>query len=247
MKCIVLCGGYAKRLWPLTKNVPKPLLDINGKTMIDIILDKLESVKDIDNIIVSTNARFKRHFLAWLDKTHKNDGRISFISEPTTEENCKLGTIAGIQYVLEQKNIDDDCLIIAGDNLFDFSVQDFINYFKENKAPVIAVFDVKDFKKAQLYGVVTADKEKNIINFTEKPDNPESTLVATCCYLLPKNVLGLFKTYIDEGNRKDSPGYFIDWLRKRRNVKVFVFKGHWFDIGDLESLEKARDFMKSAK
>lgn len=244
MKCIILCGGYAKRLWPLTKTIPKPLLDINGKLMIDIILDKFSNVDEIKEIIISTNARFEKNFMDWLEKNNKTGKKLKIVIEPTHEEDFKFGTIAGIQHVIKSEKICEDCIIVAGDNLFDYSINDFIKYYKTKNTAILAVFDVKDRIKAQLYGIVALNENNKVIDFIEKPSNPPSTLAATCCYLFPKDIMKLIGVYIDEGNRKDSPGYFIDWLRKRTSVHAFVFKGHWFDIGDLESLENAREFIK---
>ncbi len=242
MKCIILCGGYAKRLWPLTESLPKPLLDINGKTVLDIILEKVGSVKEINEIIISTNTKFESVFRDWM-KIH-GKSNMKLVIEPTVEEGSKFGTIAGIQFIIESEKIDEDCLIIAGDNLFDYTIEDFLEYYREKATPILAVFDINNIVKASLYGIVMLNENKRIIDFVEKPANPKSTLAATCCYLFPEKVLKMVKTYINEGNRKDSPGYFINWLSKRECVHAFVFKGHWFDIGDLESLEKARTFMK---
>ena len=247
MKAIILCGGYAKRLWPLTKYTPKPLLDINGKPILDHIVDKLEKIEDVDEILVSTNEKFAAPFMEWTDIHNKTrNTKLKLIIEPTKEEAGKFGTVEGIRYLIEKENITDDCLIIAGDNLFDFELPDFISFFRNKKSPVIAVYDVKDKNKAMIYGIVGIDEKNRIIDFVEKPESPPSTLAATCCYLLPKGALPLFETYIKEGNRKDSPGFFIDWLSKQQPVHVFSFDGHWFDIGDFESLEKAREFMKKS-
>lgn len=246
MKCIVLCGGYAKRLWPLTKITPKPLLDINGRPLLDIILGKLRDIPEITEIVVSTNTLFAQQFQAWCNEQGKDD-RLKLVIEPTKEENEKFGTIAGLQYVIESCHIDEDCIVIAGDNLFDYRLEDFIAYYSQKRAPVLAVFDIKDRTKAQIYGIATIDTHQRVVDFIEKPANPPSTLAASCCYLFPRDVLPLFSVYLKEGNRKDSPGFFIDWLRRRRDVYAFVFDGHWFDIGDFESLEKARAFMKTVQ
>ncbi len=244
MKCIILAGGYAKRLWPLTKYTPKPLLDINGRPIINIILDKISKVHEIDEIFVSTNLKFEAPFREWVAENHIPGRNIKLIIEPTAEETGKFGTISGIQYVLETEKIVDDCIVIAGDNLFDFELNDFIKFYMKKKSPIVAVFDVKDYYKAQLYGIVIADERDKVIDFLEKPEDPPSTLASTACYLFPRNALGLFKTYIEGGGRKDSPGFFISWLSKKRDVYAFRFHGHWFDIGDFESLLKARDFMR---
>jgi len=244
MKCIILAGGYAKRLWPLTKYIPKPLLDINGKPIIDIILDKIMATKNIDEIIVSTNTKFEAPFREWIKEQSSDGKKMMLVIEPTLEEACKFGTIAGIEYIINKVGVDDDLLVIAGDNLFDFELKDFIKFYKEKKAPIVAVFDVKDVCKAQLYGIVSIDKNHRVIDFLEKPEEPPSTLASTACYIFPKKTLHMFSEYMKEGGRKDSPGFFIAWLSKKTPMYAYTFRGHWFDIGDFESLLKARELMK---
>jgi glucose-1-phosphate thymidylyltransferase len=248
MKCIILAGGYAKRLWPLTRYIPKPLIDIDGRSMIDRLLDKLKVVEEIDEIIVSTNKKFAYPFREWTKDNSSECGKnMELVIEPTVEEACKFGTISGINYVLGEKGMDDDYLIIAADNLFDFEIEDFIKFYKKVNAPVVAVFDVKDKAKAQLYGIVSTDKNHRIIDFIEKPEDPPSTLASTACYIFPKKTLTLFSEYINEGGRKDSPGFFIQWLHRKMPVYAFTFVGNWFDVGDFESLFKARVYMREKK
>ena len=243
MKCIILAGGYAKRLWPITRHIPKPLLDVGNKPMIDHIIEKLKPVDEIDKIYISTNKKFEEPFRNWMSD-HQN-GKLELVIEPTEDEGGKFGTIVGIQYLIESRNIDDDCLIIAGDNLFDFDINHFIQEFR-SKSPLLAVFDVKDYEKSMLYGIVSVDENSKVIGFVEKPENPQSTLAATVCYGFPKETMKLFSEYLSQGNRKDSPGFFVSWLQERVPVYAYRFEGHWFDIGDFESLEKARKFMNNS-
>lgn len=242
MKVIILCGGYAKRLWPLTKNKPKALLDIAEKPILTHIVEKMKHIYEVDEIIVSTNKRFEQDFHAWLNTTNFKKP-VKIVTEPTMSEEQKFGAIAGINYVLEKESIDDDCIIIAGDNLFGFYMDDFMKVFRERKKPVVAAFDVKDKEKAKLYGILSTDLHRKVVAFVEKPEEPKSTLAATCCYIFPRNVVKMFRDYISEGNSKDAPGNFIRWLILREEVYAFIFNAYWFDIGDFESLEKARKFM----
>lgn len=242
MKVIFLCGGYAKRLWPLTQNKPKALLDIAGKPILSHILEKMRHIYEIDEIIVSTNKKFDEEFHAWANTTSLKIP-ISIITEPTRSEEEKFGAIAGINYVIEKKRIDDDCMIIAGDNLFGFYMLDFMKFFQAKKEAVIAAFDIKDLAKARLYGILSIDTKSKITAFEEKPAKPLSTLASTCCYIFPKKTIRLFHKYIVEGNPKDAPGNFLKWLIAKEPVYAFVFDQYWFDIGDFETLEKARKFM----
>ncbi len=246
MKAILLCGGYAKRLWPLTKNMPKPLLKLGEKEILTIILEKIEKLSGIDKIFVSTNAKFEGAFRKWI-KEQGHEKRFELIVEPTQAEKEKFGAIAGLNFLIEQEEINDDVLIIAGDNLFDFEVADMINFYYEKKAPVIAVYDVGSLKKASLYGIVKTDSDQKIAEFEEKPEEPQSTLAATCCYIFPKEILTLFKDYLDAKNNPDAPGFFIKWLSSQTDVYAFAFHGHWFDIGDFESLEKAKKYVEMIK
>lgn len=241
MKAIILAGGYAKRLWPLTRYTPKPLLDVGGKPIVNHILEKLEVMDDVDEVFVSTNEKFQEPFKTWIvDQKEKYKTKFDLVIEPTHEEAGKFGTIAGIEFLIESQNLKDDVIIIAGDNIFDFELQDLVDFYKKKKAPVLAVYDVKDKLKAQLYGIVAVDKNHKITDFIEKPQEPPSTLASTALYVFPKEILPMFKEYLNSGGRPDSPGFFIQWLIKKRDVYAFSFSGHWFDIGDLESLEKAR-------
>jgi glucose-1-phosphate thymidylyltransferase len=246
MKAIVLAGGYAKRLWPLTKHTPKPLLNMNGKPILDLIVEKLDRIEDINKIYISTNKRFEKSFENWM-KNHAYTKPIELIVENTNSEEEKLGTIAGLDFAIKSRKINEDCIIIAGDNLFDFKIEDFLEFYKKQKGPVVAIFDVGSLEEAKKFGVVTVDENLKIVEFVEKPEKPKASLIATCCYAFPRYVLDLISEYIKEGNKKDSPGYFLQWLHKKECVYAFVFNGHWFDIGDFACLEKARKFLKTCK
>ena len=246
MKCIILAGGYAKRLWPLTLWRAKPLLKVNEKPLIDYMIKKLEKIKEIDEILISTNMRFEKSFNQWL-KNSKFKKKIRIIIEQTGSEKEKLGAIKAIQFLIEREKMKDDIIIIAGDNLFDFKIEDFIRFSKGKSSCSIAVFDIKDLEKAKLYGNIVFDDDYKITEFVEKPPAPKSTFVSTVCYFIPKRIVGIFSKYIAGGNPKDAPGYFIQWLYKREGVFAFVFNGHWFDIGDKSSLEAARRFMREVE
>ncbi|MCD6522815.1 MAG: NTP transferase domain-containing protein [Candidatus Diapherotrites archaeon] len=233
MKAIILAGGYAKRLWPLTLYRPKPLLPVAGKPIIDYILSNIRNVKQINKVYVNTNLAFEHQFKEWA-KDKKN---VEIVIEPTRSEKEKLGSIGSINYLLRQKRINDDCLIIAGDNLLTFSLVDFFNAYK--KKPLVALYDLGTLEHASKYGVVEVDQDLTITNFWEKPQNPKSTLVSTACYLYPRATLKLFKEYLAQKNNPDSPGYFLQWLHKRTEVKGFIFKDEWYDIGSRESYIKA--------
>ncbi len=245
MKAIILAGGYAKRLWPLTKNTPKQLLSIGGRPMIEYIMDKLEIQEEVDKIIISTNKKFEKKFKEW-QAEYNSTKDISLVIEPTLSEENKLGSVGALGYLIEKKNIDKELMIIGGDNLFEFDLKDLIDYYKKKDADIVALYDLKSIKKARNYGVAMVDENNRIINFVEKPKNPSSTLVSTACYILSPEGVRNILTYLDKGENPDALGFFIKWLIKRERVFGFVFSGRWFDIGSLESLKEA-DFIYSKK
>ena len=245
MKAIILAGGYAKRLWPLTKNKPKQLLLVCGRPMIEYIMEKLEVQEDIDKIAISTNEKFEDNFKEWL-LGYKSSKDIELVIEPTLSEKNKLGSVGALGYLIKEKNIDEELMIIGGDNLFEFDLRDLINYYREKKGNVVALYDLKSIQKARSYGVAKVDEEMRIIDFVEKPEKPPSTLVSTACYMLSQEGVRGILTYLGAGENPDAIGFFIKWLIKRERVFGFAFSGRWFDIGSLESLKEA-DFIYSKK
>lgn len=246
MKVIILAGGYAKRLWPLTKNKPKQLLSVGGRPIIEYIMENIETQKEIDKIVISTNKKFEEGFKQWLAE-YKSTKDISLVIEPTFSEKNKLGSVGALGYLIEEKNIiDEELMIIGGDNLFEFDLKDLIDYYREKDGDIVALYDLKSIQKARNYGVAMVDENNRIIDFIEKPKNPPSTLVSTACYILSPEGIRSVLTYLDKGENPDAIGFFIKWLIKRERVFGFIFSGRWFDIGSLESLREA-DFIYSKK
>jgi len=237
MKVLIMAGGYATRLWPITKGKPKPLLPVGDRYIIDYILEK---VRELDlEVYVSTNKFFERHFKEWAERNG-----VELIVEETISEEEKLGTIGAIKYAVSKIGV-DDYLIVAGDNLFSFSLREFLGRY-EGK-PLIAVYDVGDFELARRYGVVVVEGDK-VIDFQEKPLQPKSTLVSTGVYALPKEIVKKVDEYLADGNR-DSPGYFIEWLLKK-GVEIYAYKfdDYWYDIGSADSyLEAMKTLLKESQ
>lgn len=240
MKCILLCAGYATRLFPLTENFPKALLEVGGQTILDYILKGVNEVKEVDQIYVITNDRYYNHFLSWKEEKN-NIIPIEVINDYTKSNDDRLGAIGDIWYTISQKNIDDDLLIIAGDNLFNYSLADAVDYFKDIKNAVVCSkpSDDKEFLKS--VAIAKLDDNNKIIELIEKPENPESNIVVYATYLYPKNVIPLIKQYLDEGNKPDAPGYFLQYLYKIQDVYAYNFNGNCFDVGTHESLKLAND------
>lgn len=241
MKALILAAGYATRLYPLTKDYPKPLLPVGGRPIIDYIIDKLEVIDDIAEIIVVTNSRFIPRFRSWAKKL-KLKKPIRLVDDLTRELLDRRGAIGDMDFVIDKKGIKDDLLVIGGDNLFDSDLKNFILFVKANRQnPVIGVYNINDANEASKYGVLKLDIANRIIDFKEKPKSPKSTLVAMCLYYFPEDKLKLVKEYLNSKTDKyDATGFYIDWLRKRDAVYGFVFSGRWYDIGHHKFYNEAK-------
>ncbi|MBW2999188.1 nucleotidyltransferase family protein [Candidatus Woesearchaeota archaeon] len=245
MKALILAAGYATRLHPLTLDNPKPLLPVAGKPMIEHILSKIEQVPNIDEIFIVTNDRFHSHFLEW-EKQYSSPKKIKIINDGTKSNEDRLGAIGDMDLVVKKEGINDDLLIIAGDNLFDFSLVDFHDFFSEKNASVIAVYDLLEKEKvAKKFGVAETDNDGKIISFEEKPEEPKTSLAATACYLLTKEDVNEFERCINENKKPDNPGDFIAWLSEKKSVFGFTFKERWFDIGGHEDYKEVNKIFTS--
>lgn len=243
MKCIVLAAGYATRLYPLTKDTPKPLLDVGGKPILEHILDKVKEVKSIDEVFIVTNAKFFSHFNSW--KTgFRFPIPITVINDLTAADESRRGSLGDIQFAIDQQHIDDDILVIAGDNLFSFSLKLFVEQHQKHKKSAVALFDVRDRELAKLYGIVGIDRKNRMVEFCEKPKDPASTLASTGIYIYPMDVLPLLKEFVASFKNTDKAGHFLEYLHKKEEVYCFVTDEQWMDIGSIEQLENARKLFK---
>jgi len=248
MDALILAAGYATRLYPLTKTRAKPLLEVAGKPMMEYVLDSLLTVSDLSRVFVVTNAKFAKDFESWSRGYEHRQGKYKFVivNDGSTDDSNKLGAIGDIHHVLKNHKLNNDLLIVAGDNLFDTPLDGFVKLCRDKNAPVVALYDVKDIEAIKKYNNITGDASGRITFFEEKPTQPRSTLTAIALYFYPRRTLQMFDTYIREGNNPDQPGRFIQWLYKREPVYTYVLDGTWFDIGSLETLEEAnRVFAKS--
>ena len=241
MKALVLAAGYATRLYPLTKEYPKPLLRLGTKPIIDYIIKKLDDVGEIDEIIVVTNSKFFSHFKKWSKKT-KVSKKLSLVDDLTKSLEDKRGAIGDMDFAIKNKHIKEDLLVIGGDNLFDEDLKSFLAFAKEkNGNPVMGAYNIKNKANARKYGVLQVDNNNKVVDFQEKPARPKSTLVAMCLYFFPAEKLALVKEYLNRKDKKyDATGLYIDWLRKRVLVYGFVFSGRWYDIGDHKFYNEAK-------
>lgn len=240
MKVLILAAGYAVRLKPLTLTTPKPLLPIGGKKLIDRILERIAGIKGIDSIYVVSNHKFFKNFEEWAKASPHSD-KISLIDDGTRTPETRLGAIRDLDLSIKAKHINDDLLVIAGDNLFRLEIKNFLKFAKRHSSGVsIALYDVGSLEAAKKFGVVGIDKDKRVVEFEEKPQVPKSALISTGIYYFPKDkVSGIIKYAEHEGAKLDAPGYYIKWLSANDKVYGFSFSEKWYDIGDIESYKKA--------
>lgn len=244
MHVIILAAGYATRLYPLTLTTPKPLLPVAGKPMIDHIIARVNTLADVKHIWVVTNDKFYGHFLEW-SMSAPSKAKVSVINDKTTTNENRLGAVGDLNLVIGQARIDDNILVIGGDNLFDFDLRDMLRAFYLNKASTIAVYDMGDRSKvANKFGVVEIDANKRIIGFEEKPASPKTALASTLCYMIDKRDLPLLREAASGPARCDNTGDFIKMLSQRAPVFAHAFSGSWHDIGSHEHYNEVQEKFK---
>jgi glucose-1-phosphate thymidylyltransferase len=234
MRLLVLAAGYATRLYPLTRDRPKALLPVGGRAMADRLLDVLDPI-GFDAVHVVTNARFADSFREWAEGKD-----VTVIDDGTTSDEDRLGAIGDIGLVIEREGIDDDLVVVAGDNLFTEHLGDFGRAARERGAPLLAIHDVGDLELVRgRYNSIEVDAHGRITFFEEKPEEPRSTLSGIALYFYPRDVLPLITEYLAAGNNPDQPGRLIQWLYPRVDVYTWHVPGQWYDIGSREQLEEA--------
>jgi glucose-1-phosphate thymidylyltransferase len=234
MKALVLAAGYATRLRPLTDNRAKPLLEVGGRPIVDWILDRIAVVDDVDEVHLVTNGRFAADFEHW------SRGRAKVHDDGTTSNEDRLGAIGDIAFVADREGWErEDVLVIAGDNLFDFSLQAYVDFWRGKDGSAIAVYEHPVRELVREYSVVELDGADRVVSFEEKPERPASSLISIATYIYDRSHLALLHAYIAEGNSPDQPGHFIAWLHTRAPVYGYRFSGEWLDIGNLTQLEEA--------
>jgi glucose-1-phosphate thymidylyltransferase len=239
MKALILAAGYATRLSPLTDSIPKMLLTLAARPMLDYLLDRIREVGEIDEIHLVTNARFAEAFRDWAPKD------VIVHDDGTTSNEDRLGAIGDIAFAIERGRLDgDDLLVVAGDNLIGYSLSDFVDFWRAKGGSAIAVHEVDDRDLLKQYGVVEVDEDDRVIGLEEKPVEPRSDLAATASYIYRGDDLALLPRYLDEGNPPDAPGNYTVWLYTRAPVYAYRVSGEWHDIGDLGQLLAADNLLR---
>jgi glucose-1-phosphate thymidylyltransferase len=241
VRAVVLAAGYATRLFPLTVDRPKHLLEVAGEPILDRLLGQLP-LSELDAITVVTNAKFAPHFRAWAEGRGASVP-IDVVDDGTTSDEDKLGAIGDLALVIRTLEAQDDLLVAAGDSLFTERLDGFVSFARRREAAVIAVYDVGDLEAMGRLSAVSVDPDGRVTAFEEKPERPASTLAGIALYVYPREVLPLVSRYLGEGHNADQPGRFVEWLYSRTPVYAWPAPGRWLDVGTPEALAEAdREF-----
>ena len=237
MKCLILAAGYATRLYPLTENFPKPLLSVGDKTILDWLVDDIDESGIIDEYVVISNHKYAHHFEAWAKtKTQK----ITVVDDGTSSNETRLGAVKDIQYACDKLSLDDEMLVIAGDNVLDFSLTEFIEYAKRKNASCIMRYYEPSEQKLTKCGVLTIDENDKVIRMVEKPAEPETHWCCPPFYFYTREDAKLIAAGIEAGCGVDAPGSYAAWLCTQVPVHAFEMPGRRYDIGNLESYEQVQ-------
>jgi glucose-1-phosphate thymidylyltransferase len=238
VKAVILAAGYATRLYPLTLDRPKALLPVGGRPMVEHLLERLAEVDGLDEIYLVTNSKFAGAFREWAAAAGRGAG-VRIVDDGTSDEKSRLGAIGDLDLTIRERAIDDDLLVLAGDNLFSESLAPFAEFGREKGAPALGVYDVGDLDAIRRYNAIELDSDDRVTFFEEKPERPRSTLTGIALYFYPRSSLGLVREYLEGGNNPDQPGRFVEWLFPREPVYAWRVPGRWFDVGSKETLADA--------
>jgi len=237
MKAIVLSAGYATRLYPLTLNTPKGLLPIGKKSILDFITDEIEKIDIIDEMFIISNHKFYENFSKWAE-TRETRLKVTVFDDNTTDDSNKLGAIGDIWYTIEKGKIDDDLLVVAGDNFFTFDLRDYIDFYKEVDGDTILAKEIDSIDDLRRFANAVLDENDRVVYMEEKPQNPKSNIGVYASYIYKRETLPLIGQYLKEGNNPDAPGFFPSWLYEKKPVYCYKFKGECYDIGTPQSYKE---------
>lgn len=237
MKCIILAAGYATRLYPLTENFPKPLLKVGDKAILDWLVDDIDGSREVDEYVVISNHKFAPHFNEWASTRNQ---KVTIVDDGTDSNETRLGAVRDIQYAIDTLGMDDDMLVIAGDNLLDFSLQSFVRYAREKGTSCIMRFYEKDTERLLKCGVVTVDEGDRVLRMTEKSPTPETHWCCPPFYYYTREDARLVAKGIESGCGTDAPGSYIAWLCTQVTVHAMEMPGRRYDIGNLQSYRQVQ-------
>ena len=237
MKAVILAAGYATRLYPLTLDRPKALLPVGGKPMLDRLTEQLEHVEGLDEVYVVTNSKFADAFRKWA--AGRSGLPLRILDDATVDDESRLGAIGDLDLTIREAELDDDLLVLAGDNLFSESIAPFPVFALEKGGPALGVYDVGDLDTIRRYSVIELDGDDRVTRLEEKPERPRSTLAGIALYFYPRSALPFVREYLEDGNNPDQPGRLVQWLYPRAPVYGWRVPGRWFDVGSKETLAEA--------
>jgi glucose-1-phosphate thymidylyltransferase len=237
VKALILAAGYATRLYPLTLDRPKALLPVGGKPMLDHLMQQLEQVEGLDEVYVVTNSKFAGAFREWA--AARSGLPLRIIDDGTVDDDSKLGAIGDLDLTIREAELDDDLIVLAGDNLFSESIAPFPVFALGKGGPALGVYDVGDLDTIRRYSVIELDDDDRVTRLEEKPERPRSTLAGIALYFYPRSALRYVREYLEEGNNPDQPGRLVQWLYPRTAVYGWRVPGRWFDVGSKETLAEA--------
>lgn len=242
MKALILAAGYATRLYPLTKDFPKPLLRVGSQTILDYLLERFRAIPGLDQVYVVTNTRFAPHFTSWAQNAGNSSGNarlsVKVIDDGTDSNETRLGAIADMVYAITQENVADDLIVSAGDNIYQFDFREMHKLFSAKNSDVILCHRITSREKLVRTGVMQMNAFKQVIGFEEKPQAPKSDLACPALYMFKKETLALIPGYLQTGGNPDAPGHFIAWLYQQHPIFAYLMTQPYFDIGTLESYER---------
>lgn len=242
MKNIVIAAGYATRLYPLTENFPKPLLKIGERSILDRILDDVDGIEDIDEHIIVTNHKFAEIFNNWVAERKLKPGTkpIRIIDDGTTDNENRLGAVKDLLLAIDEFGINDDIMVLAADNVLDFSFQGFVDFFKQKNTSVIMCHHEPELYKLQRTGVIAVDDDMKVLEMQEKPEHPVSNWAVPPFYIYKKNDLPLIRDCLNHGCGFDAPGNLAHYLVNATTIHAWIMPGSRYDIGSLDSYKEAQ-------
>lgn len=243
MKSLILAAGYATRLYPLTLNTPKALLTIGGKAMLDWLVEEIATIPGMTEVHIVSNHRFIGQFEEWARGAALRYPTLKFAvwDDGTTSNEDRRGAVGDIQFVIEKAGLDDDLLIAASDNFFTFKLRDFARDFERTGCDTLLTVRVDDVATLRKLAVATLSADNRVVSLVEKPKNPPTGVGVYAIYLYRRDTLPLFKQYLDEGNSKDAPGHFPEWLCGRKDVRAYLCGGECIDVGSPEALASVNE------
>ena len=243
MKCVVLAAGYATRLYPITENFPKPLLEVKGKTILDWLLDDIDKIEEINEYVVISNHRYIEHFKKWAENK-KLSSPVTVIDDGSVDNEYRLGAVMDIDFAVSSLKLDDDLLVIAGDNVLDFSFKSFAEYFKKKNSTCIMRYFEENKEKIKKSAAAVINESGRVLEMTEKPENPQSNWCVPPFYIYKKCDIPYVRKAIESGCKTDAPGSFVAWLSSQTTVHAMEMPGERYDVGNIESYNFVKENYK---